>query len=194
MDLLQEHFNFWLEEMAQHKGKEFNEPFCHFILSINIHHFLHLKDEMEEVVSLRAHSKKHTAPHLDNELKELINHLWSAEMNAWRPGRNEGFRAVDDFAKGLEVLKKDKIKNFIVRTTTYLDILGLHKTSPTVLPTEQFEHEGKGEWGPSKHDELPSGTLPPPQLVAINRELCVRNFSQFSSQMKSVEQLTNYSL
>ena len=27
MDLMQEHFNFWLEDMAQHKGKEFDELF-----------------------------------------------------------------------------------------------------------------------------------------------------------------------
>ena len=25
LDLMQEHFNFWLEELAQHKGKEFSD-------------------------------------------------------------------------------------------------------------------------------------------------------------------------
>ncbi|KAG6907428.1 hypothetical protein DXG01_008893 [Tephrocybe rancida] len=40
MDLMQEHFNFWLEEMAQHKGKEFDEPFYRKVLFMNVHHFL----------------------------------------------------------------------------------------------------------------------------------------------------------
>ena len=27
LDLLQEHFNFWLEDIVQHKGKDFDDPF-----------------------------------------------------------------------------------------------------------------------------------------------------------------------
>jgi hypothetical protein len=63
MDLLQEHSNFWLKDMAQHKGKEFDDPFYRFVLSMNVHNFLRLKEEMEEVVALKHRTKKHTEPH-----------------------------------------------------------------------------------------------------------------------------------
>ncbi|KAM6503971.1 hypothetical protein JOM56_000914 [Amanita muscaria] len=114
MDLMQEHFNFWLEDMAQHKGKEFQEPFYRRVLSVNVHHFLRLKDEMENVVFLKARTKKHSTPHLNNELKEVMKHLREAEVNCRRPGRHEGFEAVNDFTKGLEILKKEKIKKIIM--------------------------------------------------------------------------------
>lgn len=81
MDMMQEHFNFWLEDMAQHKGKEFEEPFYQWVLSMNVHHFLHMMDKMENVVFLKAQTKKHSAPHLNNELKEIMKHLGDMEVN-----------------------------------------------------------------------------------------------------------------
>ncbi|KAG6835289.1 hypothetical protein H0H93_003080 [Arthromyces matolae] len=119
MDLMQEHFNFWLEEMAQHKGKEFDEPFYRKVLSMNVHHFLRLKDEMEGAVSLKGRTKKHGEPHLKVELNALMKAFKNAEVHRHRSGRNEGFCAVDDFGKGITVLRKDKLKSFIERTTAY---------------------------------------------------------------------------
>lgn len=103
MDMMQEHFNFWLEDMAQHKGKEFEEPFYRWVLSMNVHHFLHMKDKMENVVFLKAQTKKHSVPHLNNELKEIMKHLGDMEVNFRRPGRCEGFEAVDDFSKACDI-------------------------------------------------------------------------------------------
>lgn len=179
MDLMQEHFNFWLEDMAQHKGKEFEEPFYRWVLSVNVHHFLRLKDEMENVVFLKARMKKHSAPHLNNELKEIMKHLREAEANCRRPGRHEGFEAVDDFTKGLEILKKEKIRNFVMRTTVYLNILGLHSGSAAELPTGDAADDGNDDddtWGPSQREELPRhgpAVVPPPRMYVINEALCI---------------------
>lgn len=68
LDLMQEHFNFWLEELAQHKGKEFDDEWYREVLSMHVHHFLRLKEEMENVVEIAPHTKKHAEPHLHNEL------------------------------------------------------------------------------------------------------------------------------
>ncbi|KAH6899406.1 hypothetical protein BKA70DRAFT_1437548 [Coprinopsis sp. MPI-PUGE-AT-0042] len=54
LDLLQEHFNFWLEDIVQHKGKDFDDPFYREVVAMNIQHFLKLKDEMEGSVLLKA--------------------------------------------------------------------------------------------------------------------------------------------
>ncbi|KII85951.1 hypothetical protein PLICRDRAFT_115567 [Plicaturopsis crispa FD-325 SS-3] len=171
MDLMQEHFNFWLEDMAQHKGKEFDEPFYRYILAMNVHHFLRLKDEMEEIVSLKARSKKHCEPHLRNELRVLMERLRAEEVNQRRPGRNEGFEAIDDFKLGLDTLKKDKIKNFITRTTSHLDILGEHGQNLADLNAG----DPKDDWEGAGRDELPERSTraaPPPQMMMVDGELC----------------------
>jgi hypothetical protein len=132
---------------------------------------------MEEVVALKHRTKKHTEPHRNNELKALMDHLRSAEVNTWRPSRNKGFQAIDDFAKGLDVLQKDKIKNFITRTTAYLDVLGLHNTShPEDLLNEEDLEDATHDWDSGECDELPSHrSYPPPQMATINGELCMVN-------------------
>ncbi|KAI0055771.1 hypothetical protein BV25DRAFT_1776663, partial [Artomyces pyxidatus] len=116
MDLMQEHHNFWLEDMAQHKGKEFDDDFYRKTLSLCVRDFLHLKDEMEETVELEERTKKHGEPHQDNELRAGMALLRLHEVNRRRPGRDHGFIAVDDFEEGYAVLG-NKIPKFIVRTT-----------------------------------------------------------------------------
>lgn len=51
-DLMQELFNFWLEDIAEHKGNEFEEPYYRETVSPNVDGFLELKDEMEDNVAL----------------------------------------------------------------------------------------------------------------------------------------------
>ncbi|KAH7903329.1 hypothetical protein BJ138DRAFT_1120498 [Hygrophoropsis aurantiaca] len=139
MDLMQEHFNFWLEEMAQHKGKEFEDPYYRFVISMHVYFFLRLKEEMEEAVSLRARSKRHGSPHTNNELRAMMKQLKSAEANLRRPGRNPGFEAQDDFTRGIENLKNGKLDGFIMRTTTHTDIMGVHRSN-TLSRTEGDEN------------------------------------------------------
>lgn len=75
IDLLQEHSNFWLKDLAQHKGKEFDEPFYHQVVSPNVIEFLGLKNKMEEVVALKRQSKLHGVVGLDNELNAGMKKL-----------------------------------------------------------------------------------------------------------------------
>jgi hypothetical protein len=152
---------------------------------VNVHHFLRLKDEMENVVFLKAQTKKHSAPHLNNELKEIMKHLQDVEVNCRRPGCCEGFEAIDDFTKGLEILKKDKIKNFIMRTTVYLNVLGLHSSGLAAdLPTSDVANDKDDEddqWGASEQEELPRrgpAILPPPQMYVINDALCIEEWQE----------------
>lgn len=158
--------------MAQHKGKEFDDPFYRFILSMNVHHFLRLKDEMEDAVSLKGRGKKHGERHLQVELREMMKKLRDEEVNKRRPGRHCGFEAVDDFAAGYEILKKDKIKNFITRSFMHMDILGLNGTPTTNLPEESMASDLWCEFREGDilncrdvHDK------PPAQMMSINDEL-----------------------
>ncbi|KAF8965633.1 hypothetical protein BDZ97DRAFT_1658861 [Flammula alnicola] len=126
MDLLQEHSNFWLEDLAQHKGKEFDEPFYRQVISPNVQEFLGLKEEMEEVVALKVRSKMHGKTDTSNELKAVMKELRDEETNCYRAGRKQGEVVSDDFAKGMQVLRKNKIKDFLGKSTVFADVLKMH--------------------------------------------------------------------
>lgn len=153
MDLMQEHFNFWLEVLVQHKGKEFDDKFYREVISPNVHHFLRLKEEMEEAVDLHSRTKKHSAPHLDKELRAGMDFLRREEVHRYRPGRNEGFEAQDDFARGIAELEGGKLANFVTRTTLWKEII-----RGDTLPATQDEDD---DWANATRDELPDGTRPP---------------------------------
>lgn len=113
MDLLQEHSNFWLEDLAQFKGKEFDEPYYRQVISPNVIEFLGLKDEMEETVSLKRRSKKHGATGMDNELQATMKLFREEEVECFRKGRMySNVDRSEDFTRGFETLKKNKIKDF----------------------------------------------------------------------------------
>ncbi|KAF8803454.1 hypothetical protein BYT27DRAFT_7260192 [Phlegmacium glaucopus] len=104
MDLMQEHFNFWLEDLAQHKGKQFDDVFYCEVLSMNVNNFLNLKDEMEENVTLKRHTKTHGKSSIDNELWVVMNHLREEEVDSFRPGRNIATIDRDDLTEGMKTL------------------------------------------------------------------------------------------
>src|SRR5882724_11466304 len=72
LNLMQEHFNFWLEDLAQYKCKDFDDKFYRDVLLMHVNDFLHLTQKMESDVGLTAQRKTHTAPHIDNELHEVM--------------------------------------------------------------------------------------------------------------------------
>ncbi|THH05908.1 hypothetical protein EW146_g9775 [Bondarzewia mesenterica] len=96
LDLMQEHFNFWLEELAQHKGKEFDDDWYREVLSMHVHHFIRLTKEMEANVNLKEHRTNHVELHMDNELREVIRLCREHDLHVRRQGRDWGFHVSDD--------------------------------------------------------------------------------------------------
>ncbi|KAI0072464.1 hypothetical protein K474DRAFT_1711577 [Panus rudis PR-1116 ss-1] len=117
LDLMQEHFNKWLEEMAQHKGKEFSDHWYRNVLSMHVFHFLQLQAKMEEEVQLAPRTKKHTSPHLQNEYRAVLQVLREADLHRHHSGRDRGFHVTDDFTQGTNILRKAKLASFIEKTT-----------------------------------------------------------------------------
>ncbi|KAA1474511.1 hypothetical protein DENSPDRAFT_781882 [Dentipellis sp. KUC8613] len=118
LDLMQEHFNFWLEDLAQHKGKEFDDDWYREVLSMHVHHFLHLKEEMEDLVQIAPRTKKHSAPHLMNEYIEALRICRENELHTHHEGRDFGHHSLDDYSRGFESLGLGgKLNDFIVSST-----------------------------------------------------------------------------
>ncbi|KAI0054730.1 hypothetical protein BV25DRAFT_1996352 [Artomyces pyxidatus] len=114
MDLMQEHFNFWLEDLAQHKGKEFSDEWYRDVLSMHVYHFLRLKEEMEATVELAAVSKQHISPHLDNEFLAALRVCREYDMHTYHEGRDYGHHSQDNFTAGVKLLgRKGKLAAYI---------------------------------------------------------------------------------
>ncbi|KAI0038273.1 hypothetical protein FA95DRAFT_1664884 [Auriscalpium vulgare] len=117
LDLMQEHFNNWLEEHAQHKGKEFDDPWYRNVLSMHVHQFLRLTEEMEAGVQLEKRRKSHTEPHKDNELREVMRICRQHDLHHRQNGRDFGFHAQNDLAVGYRKLGSEgKLEDYIKTT------------------------------------------------------------------------------
>jgi hypothetical protein len=135
------------KDLAQHKGKEFDEPFYRQVISPNVIEFLGLKDEMEDVVALKRRSKVHGAVGTDNELNAAMKKLRDEEVNRFRKGRTHDANLkghMDDFTQGFEALKKTKVKDFITKSSIFSTVLKMHAGGPgsNELPTDvELEEE-----------------------------------------------------
>jgi len=71
-DLMQEHYNIWLEDMVQKKVGSFDDHFFRTTLAPNVNHFLRIKEEVKLSFNLAPHSKTHTSLHLRSEFQQLL--------------------------------------------------------------------------------------------------------------------------
>jgi len=122
-DLLQEHYNRWLEDMVQKRGGDFDDKFYRQTLSPNVEHFLRIKEEIENAFGLKARGKTHTSPHLRDELRLLLTLYNEENLHLFCSGRSLGHAAVNQFNEGYKKLRNGKLEDFIDKTTTYADIL-----------------------------------------------------------------------
>jgi len=122
-DLLQEHYNRWLEDMVKKRGGDFDDKFYRQTLSPNVEHFLQIKEEMENSFDLKGRGKTHTSPHLRDELRLLLALYEEENLHLFCAGRTLGHAAVNQFDEGYDKLRSRKLKDFINKTTTYGDVI-----------------------------------------------------------------------
>ncbi|KAI0050052.1 hypothetical protein FA95DRAFT_1603903 [Auriscalpium vulgare] len=117
LDLMQEHFNHWLEELAQHKGKEFDSEWYRNVLSMHVQHFLEITEEFESGAQLKQRRKGHTEPHMDNELREAMRVCRDHDLHRRHDGRDFGHHAEDNLSKGHRRLGAGKkLEEYIEQT------------------------------------------------------------------------------
>ncbi|KAJ7723591.1 hypothetical protein B0H14DRAFT_3519887 [Mycena olivaceomarginata] len=116
-DLLQEHYNKWLQAMSRRHGGEFDDPFFRQTVSPNVEHFLRFKENIETAFNLKRRGKAHTSPHQRPELRLLLTMFKDEEVHTFRAGRSMGHAAVNQFARGVRQLDEGKLQDFIESTT-----------------------------------------------------------------------------
>ncbi|KAJ7859848.1 hypothetical protein B0H14DRAFT_3628484 [Mycena olivaceomarginata] len=116
-DLLQEHYNKWLQAMSRRHGGVFDDSSFRQTVSPNVEHFLRFKENIETAFNLKRRGKAHTSPHQRPELRLLLTMFKDEEVHTFRAGRSMGHAAVNQFARGVRQLDEGKLQDFIESTT-----------------------------------------------------------------------------
>jgi hypothetical protein len=139
-DLLQEHYNKWLQAMSRRHGGEFDEPFFRQTVSPNVEHFLRFKEDIETAFNLKRRGKAHTSPHQRPELRLLLTMFKDEEVHKFRAGRSMGHAAVNQFARGVRQLDEGKLQDFIESTTCLGDFFAeIHRNGMAAPETNLDE-------------------------------------------------------
>ncbi|KAJ7767773.1 hypothetical protein B0H16DRAFT_1673616 [Mycena metata] len=134
-DLLQEHYNRWLEDMVQKHGAEFDDEFYRKMISPNVHYFLRIKEEITEGFNLKSRGKTHSSRDVCDEVKLLMALFKEEEVHLFREGRSMGHAAVNQFARGCRRLDEGKLNDFLEKSTVFGDFLAeIHRVDNAVQP------------------------------------------------------------
>ena len=118
-DVMQEYFNRLLEAIVEKKGVEYGDTFIRDVISRNLHHFARIKIDLREGVELSKRSGRHSVPHINPEIRTLLQVYKDCELHHRRPGRVYEDIDKDDFQKGLIKLGGGgKLKKWIFDTTS----------------------------------------------------------------------------
>ena len=121
-DLLQEHYNKWLEDLIGVHGGSFNDDLYRKTVAPNIEAFLRLKEEFESAFELKWRSKSHTSPHLRDEYHALLKMLCEEEVHFFRSKRSMGHVVVNLFDAGYCIVR-GKIPMFINKSNKRVETL-----------------------------------------------------------------------
>ena len=186
-DLLQEHYNRWLEDQVQKRGGNFDNKFYRSTLSPNVNHFLRIKEEIENAFDLSSRAKTHTSPHLRDELQLLLALYKEEYIHFFCAGRTLGHAAVNQLNRGFDRVQKSKLDDFICRTTAYADVLAdiLTYKQADELEREAAHTEGEvqqpSHLGDDIHTYPPSSDISRPSESGISREELSSSSSSSSS-------------
>ena len=115
-DLLQEHYNKWLEAMVTMRNSNFDDSFYRETISPNVNHFLRIKEIIQEGFDLTQRSKTHTSPHLQDEFKLLLAMYKELKLHSFHSGRSLGHIAKNRLDIGYTALD-DRGMDVFLRTS-----------------------------------------------------------------------------
>ncbi|KAF9001634.1 hypothetical protein BDZ89DRAFT_1244215 [Hymenopellis radicata] len=122
-DLLQEHYNKWLEDMLAKHGGRFDDDFFRYTISPTVDFFLRLREELEAAYELAERSKSHTSAHLRDEYRIMMSIFREDHLNYIRSGRSMGHIAIDLEDAGYQDLDDGKYNEFQERSTEHATVL-----------------------------------------------------------------------
>ncbi|KAJ7660020.1 hypothetical protein B0H14DRAFT_3701557 [Mycena olivaceomarginata] len=105
LDLLQEHFNFWIKRLFNSKSHNFDSKHLAEAVGLNIHGISFIRDRFPSIFGFRKNQGKHKNADTTNDLNALGFHYRDDRIMQYLPGRNG------------HILDGGKLDDFLERTT-----------------------------------------------------------------------------
>ena len=191
-DLLQEHYNHWLEDMVKKWGGDFDNNFYHHTLSLNVDHFLQIKEEIKNAFSLTSHGKSHTSSHLCDELQLLLALFMEENIHLFFTGRTLDHTTINQFNVGYWQLDTGKLDDFISKSTTFANVIAdiiqaCQHAEDNTVPDSEPQYQSSQLSDKSNDVNL----SPPPSATSSSSKSCSsKSASIHSSTPSSASQST----
>ncbi|KAL0573741.1 hypothetical protein V5O48_008217 [Marasmius crinis-equi] len=122
-DLMQEHYNRWLEEHVGKSGLSFDDPFIRNTISPNVDFFIVLKKEFELAFDLHKRSQSHTSPHLRDEFRAMLKLYAEEYLHYFIQGRSLGHAAVNLLSLGFDRFDDGVLNELLNKHTARVEAL-----------------------------------------------------------------------
>ncbi|KAK7046097.1 hypothetical protein VNI00_007098 [Paramarasmius palmivorus] len=117
LDLLQEHFNFWIKRLFNSKSHDFDSKHLSEAVSLNIGGIGRLREVVPQMFNIKRNWSSHTDPEKIDDINRLCRHFREHEILHHCPSRKHQPPVVEDeFAAGHNLLEAGQLQKFLVRT------------------------------------------------------------------------------
>jgi hypothetical protein len=174
-DIMQEHFNFDIEEAMERKGKDFGGQFVRDVISRSIHYLNQLKKDWREGVGLGQRGWKHPQPHTRPKIRKLLATYKDTELHSFQEGQcyHKGWCFVIDFERGEQNLRGGRLGKWIAETTR---LQGLRSTEtapnePLVQPEDPGEATDNRDENENDEEEESLEWMTHGQRIVVDGEI-----------------------
>lgn len=113
IDLLQEHFNFWLKRLYQSKSMSFESRFLKEVVGLNLCGFNKFRNEFTRIFGLKQHSGFHPDKKRTDDVNRLGDSYREHSVLRFAPGRTQAYTVRNEFEDGVEKLYEGKLAAFV---------------------------------------------------------------------------------
>ncbi|KAK6988770.1 hypothetical protein R3P38DRAFT_2572817, partial [Favolaschia claudopus] len=100
LDLLQEHFNFWIKVLFNSKSHDFDSHHLSEGVGLNISGISRLRERFPGLFGLKKNGQKHRDVKVIDDINKLGAHFRAEHILVWESGRNQAYQVDNEFSAG----------------------------------------------------------------------------------------------
>ncbi|KAK6992066.1 hypothetical protein R3P38DRAFT_3227090 [Favolaschia claudopus] len=117
LDLLQEHFNFWIKRLFNAKSHDLEGQHLAEAVNLNIAGISKLRETFPGLFGLKRNGQRHTDASTIHDINQLGNHFRKNHVLEYEGGRNQPYVVPNEWGLGYAKLLNGQLKTFLDRTT-----------------------------------------------------------------------------
>ncbi|KAJ6544427.1 hypothetical protein B0H19DRAFT_1380669 [Mycena capillaripes] len=122
LDLLQEHFNFWIKALFNSKSHDFDGKHLSEAVGLNIAGISKLREHFPGLFGLKKNGQKHRDVVAVDDINRLGAHFRQEHILEWESGRDQPYVVGNEFSEGVHTLDSGTLKAFLARTMSGGDV------------------------------------------------------------------------